>query len=87
MQCWLICKVGYIAPTSPPLTHGMHNTNIFRGFHGNINRYVKYVQKISIISSHYEGARLLYINEKQNRNICIYLCVCSRVRINNKIQQ
>ena len=62
MQCWLTCIVGYIAPT-PPLPHGMHNINIFKGFHVDINRYVKY--KISVISSHHVGARLLYINEKQ----------------------
>ena len=38
MQRWLTCVVGYIAPTPPPLPHGMHNINIFKGFHGDINR-------------------------------------------------
>ena len=74
MQCLLTCVVGYIAPTlpSPPPWYAQHK--YIQGFHGDINRYVKY--KISVISSHHVGARLLYINEKtKKRNVCIHLCV------------
>ena len=85
MQSWLTCVVGYISPTPPSLPHGMHNINIFKGLHGDINRYVKY--KISVISSHYVGARLFYINEKTKKGmyVYIYVCVCSHICI-NKIQ-
>ena len=74
MQCWLTCIVGYIAPTPLPLPHGMGDTNKSRGFHGYIKKFEK-VQKISIISSHYEGARLVYIKTKKGIYGYIYVYV------------
>ena len=74
MQCWLTCVVGYISLTPPPLPHGMHNTNIFRGFHGDINRYIKYkrYQSLAGIMREQDNCKE---KKQQQRIICMHLCV------------
>ena len=83
MQCWLTCVVGHSAPTPPPLPQCMHNTNIFSGFHGDINRYVGYggYQSLAAIVG------WLYIGGgKQTRKEYLYalMCLCSRVQNTRK---